>query len=114
MRDPNSLTEPEKDPASVCSRAAARPGEGSDGGMHGNGSARPASSTMAAKRETDDQPKAPHSPGTREHLAGDRELWERFARDRDPASREELVRRNMAFAKRLALRYRGASESFDD
>jgi len=49
-----------------------------------------------------------------EHLAGDRELWRRFAHDRDQTTREELVRRNMAFAKRLALRYRGASESFDD
>jgi RNA polymerase sigma-B factor len=69
---------------------------------------------MAAKPGSDDIDKAPHSPSAREHLAGDRELWERFARDRDPATREELVRRNMAFAKRLALRYRGASESFDD
>jgi RNA polymerase sigma-B factor len=41
-------------------------------------------------------------------------LWEEFARTRDPALRERLVERNMAFAKRLALRYRGASESFDD
>src|SRR5680860_1599670 len=41
-------------------------------------------------------------------------LWRRFAESRDPAIREELVRRNMPFAKRLALRYRGASESFDD
>jgi len=41
-------------------------------------------------------------------------LWRQFAHDRDPAIREELVRRNMPFAKRLALRYRGASESFDD
>jgi RNA polymerase sigma-B factor len=41
-------------------------------------------------------------------------LWRRFAKSRDPAIREELVKRNMAFAKRLALRYRGASESFDD
>ncbi|HET9162359.1 MAG TPA: SigB/SigF/SigG family RNA polymerase sigma factor [Solirubrobacterales bacterium] len=47
-------------------------------------------------------------------LQKDEELWRRFARDRDPAIREELVRRNMPFAKRLALRYRGASESFDD
>ena len=31
-----------------------------------------------------------------------------------PAIREELVRRNLPFAKRLARRYRGASESFDD
>jgi RNA polymerase sigma-B factor len=53
-------------------------------------------------------------PGAEEHLAGDAELWRRFARDREPAIREELVRRNMPFAKRLALRYRGASESFDD
>jgi RNA polymerase sigma-B factor len=44
----------------------------------------------------------------------DEELWRRFARDREPAIREELVRRYMPFAKRLALRYRGASESFDD
>jgi RNA polymerase sigma-B factor len=41
-------------------------------------------------------------------------LWEEFARTRDPGLRGELVERNMAFAKRLALRYRGASESFDD
>ncbi len=47
-------------------------------------------------------------------LQKDDELWRRFAERRDPAIREELVRRNMAFAKRLALRYRGASESFDD
>ncbi len=53
-------------------------------------------------------------PGAREQLAGERELWQRFARGRDPTIREELVRRNLPFAKRLALRYRGASESFDD
>jgi len=47
-------------------------------------------------------------------LAGEAELWRRFVRDRDPSIREELVRRNMPFAKRLALRYRGASEPFDD
>jgi RNA polymerase sigma-B factor len=76
--------------------------------------ARPASSTMAVKRNSDEKGKTPPAPGASEHLAGDRELWERFARERDPATREELVRRNMPFAKRLALRYRGASESFDD
>lgn len=53
-------------------------------------------------------------PRAEEQLAGDTELWRRFAQTRDPAIREELVRRNMPFAKRLALRYRGASESFDD
>jgi RNA polymerase sigma-B factor len=41
-------------------------------------------------------------------------LWREFAQTRDPAIREELIKRNMPFAKRLALRYRGASESFDD
>jgi RNA polymerase sigma-B factor len=69
---------------------------------------------MAAKRTTDDTDSSARSPGSSEHLAGERELWDRFVRDHDPAIREELVRRNMAFAKRLALRYRGASESFDD
>jgi len=54
------------------------------------------------------------SPGPGEHLADETELWRRFVRDRDPAIREELVNRNLAFAKRLARRYRGASESFDD
>jgi len=41
-------------------------------------------------------------------------LWREFAETRDPAIRAELIKRNMPFAKRLALRYRGASESFDD
>src|SRR3954465_11989714 len=71
---------------------------------------------MAAKTDPDrDGSSVPLAPlGASEQLAGERELWERFARDREPAVREELVRRHMAFAKRLALRYRGASESFDD
>jgi RNA polymerase sigma-B factor len=55
-----------------------------------------------------------HPPGPDEELASERELWERFAKERDPATREELVRRYLPFAKNLALRYRGASESFDD
>jgi RNA polymerase sigma-B factor len=65
-------------------------------------------------RSQDDSDPAIRSPDTGVHLAGEGELWERFARDREPAIREELVRRNLPFAKRLALRYRGASESFDD
>ncbi len=47
-------------------------------------------------------------------MASERALWARFAENRDPATREELVRRYLPFAKNLALRYRGASESFDD
>jgi RNA polymerase sigma-B factor len=54
------------------------------------------------------------SPGPREQLTDERELWRRFTATHDPAIREELVRRNLDFAKRLARRYRGASESFDD
>jgi RNA polymerase sigma-B factor len=68
---------------------------------------------MAAKRHTEERNSAP-IPGAEEHLAGEQDLWRRFAHDRDPTIREELVRRNLPFAKRLALRYRGASESFDD
>ena len=54
------------------------------------------------------------TPGPGEGLASERALWARFVKDRDPAIREELVRRYLPFAKNLALRYRGASESFDD
>jgi RNA polymerase sigma-B factor len=54
------------------------------------------------------------SPGPAEGLASERALWAQFVKDRDPAIREELVRRYLPFAKNLALRYRGASESFDD
>src|SRR5260221_10878887 len=68
---------------------------------------------MESKQQKDSGA-APLGPGAEEQLASDTELWRRFARDREPAIREELVRRHMPFAKRLALRYRGASESFDD
>ncbi len=55
---------------------------------------------------------APTGPG--EGLAGEALLWRRLREQRDPAAREELVRRYLPYAKNLALRYRGASESFDD
>jgi RNA polymerase sigma-B factor len=67
---------------------------------------------MPANR--DDQTTDPPLPGPDQGLASERELWDRFAKQRDPATREELVRRYLPFAKNLALRYRGASESFDD
>jgi RNA polymerase sigma-B factor len=54
------------------------------------------------------------APGAGDHLASERRLWERFSRNRDPVLREELIGRYMPFAKGLALRYRGASESVDD
>lgn len=64
----------------------------------------------------DERPPEQH-PSTDHHvegLASEHELWQRFRTERDPATREELVRRYLPFAKNLALRYRGASESFDD
>jgi RNA polymerase sigma-B factor len=63
---------------------------------------------------SEDPTPAQAHPGPEEGLASERVLWDRFVRDRDPAIREELVRRYLPFAKNLALRYRGASESFDD
>jgi RNA polymerase sigma-B factor len=69
---------------------------------------------MAAKREETRPPQHDQLPGPGDGLASERILWERFAESRDPATREELVRRYLPFAKNLALRYRGASESFDD
>ena len=68
--------------------------------------------SMAAR---DDQIQSgPQEPRHGDGLASERELWARFAENRDQATREELVRRYLPFAKNLALRYRGASESFDD
>jgi RNA polymerase sigma-B factor len=67
---------------------------------------------MVAEHHRDEA--ATSGPGPEVALASERELWRRFASSRDQAAREELVRRNMPFAKRLALRYRGASESLDD
>ena len=41
-------------------------------------------------------------------------LLDRFARTRDPALKEELVKRFLPLARSLALRYRGASEQLED
>jgi RNA polymerase sigma-B factor len=41
-------------------------------------------------------------------------LFERFQRDRDPRAREELTQRFMPLARKLARRYSGAREPFDD
>ncbi len=54
------------------------------------------------------------SPGPNEQLAGERALLRRFARDRSPVVREELVDRFMPLARRLAARYAGGAEPFDD
>jgi RNA polymerase sigma-B factor len=69
---------------------------------------------MAAKREETRTPQQDPSQRAGDGLASERALWARFAENHDAATREELIRRYLPFAKNLALRYRGASESFDD
>src|SRR5215207_2911830 len=54
------------------------------------------------------------SPGPDEQLAGERELLLRYAQDPSPAIQEELVDRFMPLARRLASRYSGGAEPFDD
>jgi RNA polymerase sigma-B factor len=54
------------------------------------------------------------SPGPREQLTPERRLLERYAEDRSPIVREELVERFMPLARRLAARYAGGAEPFDD
>jgi RNA polymerase sigma-B factor len=69
---------------------------------------------MAAKSDETRPPQHEATPGPGDGLVSERVLWTRFAVDHNQATREELVRRYLPFAKNLALRYRGASESFDD
>jgi RNA polymerase sigma-B factor len=54
------------------------------------------------------------TPGPGEQLADEDALLRRFARTREPAVMEEIVRRFMPFARSLALRYRGGTEQIDD
>jgi RNA polymerase sigma-B factor len=42
------------------------------------------------------------------------ELWERLSSERDPAAREELLEMYQPVARRMAARYAGVSEPFDD
>jgi RNA polymerase sigma-B factor len=44
----------------------------------------------------------------------DRAALEAYRRDRDPALRDALIRRYMPLARRIATRYAGAREPFDD
>lgn len=54
------------------------------------------------------------SPGAEEQLAGERALLRRYAQDPSPVVREELADRFMPLARRLASRYSGGAEPFDD
>jgi len=53
-------------------------------------------------------------PGPAEQLASEDELLRRYGQTRDPAVKEEIVRRFLPFARSLALRYRGGTEQIDD
>ena len=54
------------------------------------------------------------SPGVEEHLADEPSLLRRYAGDPTPAVQAELVERFMPLARRLASRYAGGAEPFDD
>lgn len=51
--------------------------------------------------------------GTRDRIA-ERELWRRVGEHRDQAARAELVELYMPLARRMASRYAGVSEPYDD
>jgi RNA polymerase sigma-B factor len=54
------------------------------------------------------------SPGADEQLADERALLRRYSADRSTMVREELVERFMPLARRLAGRYAGGAEPYDD
>ena len=49
-----------------------------------------------------------------ERARGDRALLQRWQRDRDEAARDELIRRLLPLARRMARRYRRAEDPLDD
>jgi RNA polymerase sigma-B factor len=63
--------------------------------------------------DSEDTPTSP-SPGAEEQLSGERDLLRRYAREGSPVVREELAERFMPLARRLAARYAGGAEPFDD
>jgi RNA polymerase sigma-B factor len=69
---------------------------------------------MAKPVSTPDDNIGPPSPGPGEQLADERALLRRFAKDNSATVREELVDRFMPLARRLAARYAGGAEPFDD
>ena len=68
---------------------------------------------MTDSPSTPDSTRQP-SPGASEQLADEKALLRRYAKDRSPVVREELAERFMPLARRLASRYAGGAEPFDD
>ena len=64
---------------------------------------------MATRRSAEETVIEPQNAMTRED-----ELLRRYVATRDPALKEELVKRFLPLARSLALRYRGASEQLED
>ena len=52
--------------------------------------------------------------GPQESRLGSEQLFRRWCRHRDKAARDELVKRFLPLARKLAHRYRGAHEPYDD
>src|SRR5919201_3678489 len=75
-----------------------------------------ASGSVVANRKAGSGPERSELHALRMNgLADDEtELLRRYAATRDPALKEELVRRFLPLARSLALRYRGASEQLED
>jgi RNA polymerase sigma-B factor len=61
------------------------------------------------------EPRAPfRTVGESDQVASDRRLFERLADPDDPVDRAVVVERFLPLARRLAARYRGGAEPFDD
>ena len=63
---------------------------------------------------TANEPTPGPPPGPSEQLADENDLLRQYAKNRDPAIQEEIVRRFLPFARSLALRYRGGTEQIED
>jgi RNA polymerase sigma-B factor len=69
---------------------------------------------MNADHTKSRRPDLPPPLGPEEALSDESALLEAYARTRDEAAREELVRRFMPFARSLAMRYAGGVEPTED
>jgi RNA polymerase sigma-B factor len=70
--------------------------------------------TMSVERPQRRRPDLPSPVKPEEGLADEDELLATYARTRDEAAREEVVRRFMPFARSLAMRYSGGVEPTED